>query len=87
MVAPPGHRVDVASYMAHMAGDTGLRTWSDRSVGDDTQVHRHRFGGEVDHEQVSGLQDRTVDNRSLGHLVWEVQGHTGQENLAGSQPD
>ena len=69
MVAPPGHRADVASCMARTAEDMGLRKWSDKIVGDDTQVHRHRFGGETAREQVSGLQDRTGDSRSLGHPV------------------
>lgn len=86
-VAPPGHQVDVTSCMAHTAGGTELRTWSGRSVGDDTQVHRHHFGEEVAHEQVSESRDRIGDSRSLGHLVWEVEEHTGQESLAGSQPD
>ena len=71
MVAPPGHQADVASCMVHMAGDMVLRMWLDRSVGD-TQVHPHHFGGEVAHEQVLGLQDRTGDSRLLGHLVWVV---------------
>ena len=72
MAVPPGHQADVASCMARTAGDMGSRKWSDRSVGDDMQVHRHRFGGGVVREQVSGLQDRTGDSRLLGHLVWVV---------------
>ena len=85
MVAPPGCQADVASCTARMAGDTGLRMWSDRSVGDDTWVHHHHFGEEVTREQVSGLQDRTGDSRSLDPPAWVVQEHTGQESLAGSQ--
>ena len=56
-------------------------------MGDDTQVHRHRSGGEVAREQVSELQDRIGDSRSPGHPVWEVKEHIDQENPAGSQPD
>jgi hypothetical protein len=87
MAAPPGHRAGVASCMERTVGDMELRKWSDKSVGDDMQVHHHRFGGEAAREQVSGLRDRAGDSRSLGHPVWEVQGHTGQENLGGTQPD
>jgi len=85
MVAPPGHQADVAPCMGCMAEDMESRMWLDRSVGDDTQIHHHHFGGEATHEQVLGLQDRTGDSRLLGHQVWEVQEHTVQENLVGSQ--
>ena len=72
MAALPDYRAGVASYTARTAGDMGPRKWLDRSVGGDTQAHRHHFGGEVAREQVSELQDRTGGSRSLGHQVWEV---------------
>ena len=72
------HQVGVASCMARTAGDMGSKRWLDRSVGDDIRVHPHHFGEEAVRGPGLGLQDRTGDNRSLGHPVWEVQEHTDQ---------
>lgn len=77
MVVPPGHQTYVASCMERTAGDTELKTWLDRSVGDDTRVHHHHFGVEVVRGQGSGLQDKSGDNRLLGRPVWEAQEYTG----------
>jgi hypothetical protein len=87
MTAPLGHQVDVASCMVHMAEDMELKMWLDRSVGDDNWVHHHHFGGEVAHEQVLGLQDRSEGNKLPGRLVLEAQEHTGQRNLVETQLD
>ena len=78
MAAPPVRQVGAASCMARTVEDTGSKTWLDRSVGDGIRVHPHHFGEEAVRGPGLGLQDKTGDNRSLGHPVWEVQGHTGQ---------
>lgn len=49
MAVPSGHRVDVASCMAHTAGDMGPKTWFDRSAGDYKRVHHPHFGEEIAH--------------------------------------